>query len=384
MAQGNIIQGQAAGKLGDIVLMVRKGKQVARVYTESGARRGDQATEAARMQRVKFGSASSEWNLLKYFITRMYRKGITTKESYYNYFVKKNYELLPFFAKAENASNIHVLMPGLYSEGDFGTIDIFTTITESTTADDCTIDIKDLNHVATKNINEGSLLTDWQAELKKMYPNSEKVNYLIMIANNIDIDEGEYTALTQYLNFYNVTISMLEDYSRTEAETTVRDFIKRTVTDIDFDNIVGGNSAIFCDTKGTIFKASDNTKLNQSLLNRLMVLVFATNDKANNCYTTRVSETAIPPKGIWAPWYGYRTETSLYFAMSSYGYQTGVMKDEIAGVNDNAYTAASSYTARLEKMDAKSAASLKTALSADSSKVFVKTRKQKEDTEQKD
>lgn len=384
MAQGNIIQGQAAGKLGDIVLMVRKGKQVARVYTESGARRGDQATEAARMQRVKFGSASSEWNLLKYFITRMYRKGITTKESYYNYFVKKNYELLPYFSKSENASNIHVLMPGLYSEGDFGTIDLFTTITDSTTAEECELKIVDLNHAATQTINEGSLLTDWQAELKKMYPNSEKVNYLFMIANNIDVDEGDYTALTQFINYYNVTISMLEDYSRTEAETTVREYIERTVTDADLKNLISGFSVTLCDNKGTIFKSSENNKLQNSILNRMMVLVFATNDKANNCYTTRVAETSIPPRGIWAPWFGYRTEQSLYFAMSSYGYQTGVMKDEIAGVNDNAYTAASAYTARLEKMDAKSAASLKTALSTDSSKVFVKTRKQKEDTEQKD
>ena len=384
MAQGNIIQGQAAGKLGDIVLMVRKGKQVARVYTESGARRGDQATEAARMQRVKFGSASSEWNLLKYFITRMYRKGITTKESYYNYFVKKNYELLAYFAKAENASNVHVLMPGLYSEGDFGTIDIFTTIEDRTTSSDCAMSVVDLNHQATKTINEASLLTEWQAELKKMYPNSEKVNYLIMIANNIDVDEGDYTALTQYINYYNVTISMLEDYSKTEAETTVKDYIAKTVTDTDFNELISGFSATFCDTKGTIFKVEENTKLQNSILNRLMVLVFATNDKANNCYTTRVSETSIPPKGIWAPWYGYRTEPSLYFAMSSYGYQTGVMKDEIAGVNDNAYTAASAYAARLEKIDANSAASIKTALSTDTSKVFVKTRKQKEDTEQKD
>lgn len=122
MAKGNMLQGQATGKVGDIVFMVRNGQQVARVYTSAGGRSGDQASIAVRRQRVRFGAASNQYLLYRNIVRGMYRTGKSTKQSDYNFFVRENVDLLPYLTREENAAGVKCAMPGTFSRGTLGNI----------------------------------------------------------------------------------------------------------------------------------------------------------------------------------------------------------------------------------------------------------------------
>lgn len=350
MAQGNILQGQGAGKLGDTVLMVRNGVQVARVYTTAGARSGKAASEAARIQRVSFGSASNQWSLYRYVCTRMYRKGKTSSQSDYNYFVKRNNRLLPYLSKEQIAAGVHCLMPGQYSAGDLGRIDMalrYTSVKSESSA--C--------FVAMDSQVSGLSLAQWTSKmsvlksvLKIAYPNATKVTYLISTAAQILVGDTEEEFTSEAVRHIAVIIDLYRESAAGENEQTVAAYFAARLAGLDIAPYVAAATGNFC-VGSSLFvaHAADDDELDA--WHNLSVLIFALDDNASDCYTTTLPEDAVTPTiGAYVPYFRYRLGEALRIACESYGYQSGVMRDEIAGFGRDQAQQVQAYAARMRSL----------------------------------
>lgn len=355
MSRGNLIQGQASGKLGSTVLMVRNGQQLARVYTTAGARSGDQASESARIQRVKFGSASNQWGLYKYVSTRMYRKGRTNNQSDYNYFVKRNNTLLPYFTKQENADGVHVLMPGTFSEGNLGRIELVYNYRVSATEGQNVLAIADSQVPTMTSVSWSQPMSAVKTSLRAAYPSASKVTYLVSLANELTLQEIGVNFVSQLVQHYTVTIDLYNQVSPGENQQTAATYFAARIKDSALSTLVAsltttfiGSHSVFCAT------ATEEEKI--ALLGRVSVLFFATDDNASDCYTTIMPESgANPTAGVYSLWASYRTEESLRIAADSYGYQQGVMRDFVAAYGNELSQQASAYAAKLRQVDAEAA-----------------------------
>lgn len=357
MSRGNILQGQASGKLGDAVLMVRNGQQLARVYTKAGSRSGKDASEAARIQRVKFGSASNQWSLYRYVCTRMFRKGRKSTQSDYNYFVKRNASLLPYFTKQENADGAHVLMPGTMSEGNLGRIDIVHRIELPITEADANLFIYDSNVSPITSVSYNAVLGTLKSALATAYPSARKITYLLSYAKTIEIEEEGSSFVSQSISHDTITIDLYKEVVSGENEMTVKEYFSQRVSSTTLSALFNrqGGSCVF-DHNVLMVKAFSTQDL--SLLENLGVLFFATDDNVSDCYTTVLSENSVnPTNGVYALWASYRTPSSMRVACDSYGYQGGVMRDEVASVGNDIQDAVVQYAARLSAVDPNAGAS---------------------------
>lgn len=382
MAQGNIIQGQAKGKLGDIVLMVRKGKQVERVYTESGARRGDAASEAARYQRVRFGAAANEWDLYRYICTGMYRKGIKTNQSDYNYFVKKNISNLPFISKSENANGIHCVMPGMYSEGNLGMIELMFGITTTPDTQLDVLSLYDSGAQKTQQLTWTKKISDLKTLLKSVYPNSTKITYVISSVKNIEIDTESTLSESQYISRYVIKLDLYKEITQGENELSIIEYFNNFITDEKIVDLVKEQTRGIIDINGRIFRIEAFNEDDNMIINNMSVLVFATNDNVSDCYTTIMPAENVPNRGAFTTWYGYRTMDALVNAAQSYGYQTGTMRDDIAKITDNAVQTINKYAQKLAKIDAAAAANLEQEIAAEGENIIKSSRKKIEKQEE--
>lgn len=382
MAQGNIIQGQAKGKLGDIVLMVRKGKQVERVYTESGARRGDAASEAARYQRVRFGAAANEWDLYRYICTGMYRKGIKTNQSDYNYFVKKNISNLPFLSKSENANGIHCVMPGMYSEGNLGMIELMFGITTTPDTQLDVLSLYDSGAQKTQQLTWTKKISDLKTLLKSVYPNSTKITYVISSVKNIEIDTESTLSESQYISRYVIKLDLYKEITQGENELSIVEYFNNFITDEKIVDLVKEQTRGIIDINGRIFRIEAFNEDDNMIINNMSVLVFATNDNVSDCYTTIMPAENVPNRGAFTTWYGYRTMDALVNAAQSYGYQTGTMRDDIAKITDNAVQTINKYAQKLAKIDAAAAANLEQEIAAEGENIIKSSRKKIEKQEE--
>lgn len=382
MAQGNIIQGQAKGKLGDIVLMVRKGKQVERVYTESGARRGDAASEAARYQRVRFGAAANEWDLYRYICTGMYRKGIKTNQSDYNYFVKKNISNLPFISKSENANGIHCVMPGMYSEGNLGMIELMFGITTTPDTQLDVLSLYDSGAQKTQQLTWTKKISDLKTLLKSVYPNSTKITYVISSVKNIEIDTESTLSESQYISRYVIKLDLYKEITQGENELSIVEYFNNFITDEKIVDLVKKQTRGIIDINGRIFRIEAFNEDDNMIINNMSVLVFATNDNVSDCYTTIMPAENVPNRGAFTTWYGYRTMDALVNAAQSYGYQTGTMRDDIAKITDNAVQTINKYAQKLAKIDAAAAANLEQEIAAEGENIIKSSRKKIEKQEE--
>lgn len=382
MAQGNIIQGQAKGKLGDIVLMVRKGKQVERVYTESGARRGDAASEAARYQRVRFGAAANEWDLYRYICTGMYRKGIKTNQSDYNYFVKKNISNLPFLSKSENANGIHCVMPGMYSEGNLGMIELMFGITTTQDTQLDVLSLYDSGAQKTQQLTWTKKISDLKTLLKSVYPNSTKITYVISSVKNIEIDTESTLSESQYISRYVIKLDLYKEITQGENELSIVEYFNNFITDEKIVDLVKEQTRGIIDINGRIFRIEAFNEDDNMIINNMSVLVFATNDNVSDCYTTIMPAENVPNRGAFTTWYGYRTMDALVNAAQSYGYQTGTMRDDIAKITDNAVQTINKYAQKLAKIDAAAAANLEQEIAAEGENIIKSSRKKIEKQEE--
>lgn len=356
MARGNLIQGQGSGKVGDIVLMVRQGQQVSRVYTTSGARSGKDASEAARIQRVKFGGASNQWSLYRFVCTRMFRKGRKSTQSDYNYFVKRNSALFPYLSKTENADGVHCLMPGTFSEGNLGRIELVHYANPTQSIGSYFLAVSDINNPGTQSVLWQSKMSVLKSALMSRYTTARKFTYLLSIPRDTTITGEGVTFVSQFVSHESIVIDLYQELTPGENEMTVIQYFVskiqseslRAVISLQADNLIISSQFVFLlyNVEGVVMDTVINTG----------VLAFATDDQASDCYTTILQDTSIPTTyGAYAVWAGYRTQNSLRISADSYGYQSGVMRDEIASVGDDLSEQMAAYVNKLKSIDEKAA-----------------------------
>lgn len=355
MSRGNLIQGQASGKLGSTVLMVRNGQQLARVYTTAGARSGSQASESARIQRVKFGSASNQWALYKYVSTRMYRKGRKTSQSDYNYFVKRNNQLLPYFTKEENATGVHVLQPGVFSEGNLGRIDLLLQYNPTSAATASKWTISDTNIAGLRAILWTDTVKSLKQALAAVYPNATKITYLLSVASSVSLEESGELFLSQNVNHNAIILDLFNEATPGEDTQTVAAYFASKVSDATLASLLSAQISGFCaGSVLALIRTEDEAMV--SYLGGLGAMLFATNDNASDCYTTILDAAAVnPTRGAYSIWASYRTTEALRNAAESYGYQSGVMRDVVASYGNDLTEQVQAYAARLAMVDAAAA-----------------------------
>lgn len=347
MARGNLIQGQASGKLGDTVLMVRNGQQLARVYTTSGARSGEAASESARIQRVKFGAASNEWNLYRYVSTRMFRKGRTKNQSDYNYWVKRNNQLLPYLTKTENSLGCKYMMPGVLSEGSLGNLSEILSYTEGTGDNPDEMVLAVLGSQFNDEPSWSSTVEELKEQLRIVFPNATKVVYLVAYADvaTLEADEREY--FSQNVSYYPVTFDLFNDATGLDATLTIKQYFTRFASATPLAAIWAAQDSDFAGGNAP-FKVLASTTQTRGFLSNMSVIVFATNDSVSDCYTTTLSSQSVNPlSGVYSLWSEHRSSEALSRAASSYGYQSGVMRDEVSSVGIEVTQAVANYAERL-------------------------------------
>lgn len=357
MSKGNILQGQASGKLGDTVLMVRNGKQIARVYTTAGARSGDAASEAARLQRVKFGSASNQWNCYKYVCTRMYRKGRKTTQSDYNYFVKRNNYLLPYLTKAENADGVHMLQPGQFSEGNLGRIELVHAFVPGADGTTAMLRVADTQAHTFANVSWKSKLTNLKEALKVSYPNARKVTFLFSIASDLTLTDQDVNFISQQVAHYPVIIDLYSEVEPGENDKKINEYFYPKIGDESISIIIESqpDNSLIC-YGSHVFRLVKTSDTDATALAKLGVLIFATDDNASDCYTTILPSSSVDPvSGVYSLWSSYRSQNSLQIAADSYGYQTGVMRDVVASAGNDLEEAAATYARVLRSVDVEAA-----------------------------
>lgn len=328
MAKGNMLQGQATGKVGDIVFMVRNGQQVARVYTSAGGRSGDQASIAVRRQRVRFGAASNQYLLYRNIVRGMYRTGKSTKQSDYNFFVRENVDLLPYLTKEENAAGVKCAMPGTFSRGTLGSLS-FDLIMQAQS------ESRYYYHIQAQGASLGSSISwtdtvgDLKTALKAAFPNARKVTYCLcfIIKSELDIPSG--SSYSHTFERGDVIFDLFEEDPNVADTGTVAEYFAyygpQTIKDVLFGAVTGS----FADGPDLFGYLTESEAL-IAVLNQLYCLVFATNDQVGDCYTSTLMAITVPESDGGLSLYStLRTNDHRQVAEDSYGYATGVMRTNI-------------------------------------------------------
>lgn len=328
MAKGNMLQGQATGKVGDIVFMVRNGQQVARVYTSAGGRSGDQASIAVRRQRVRFGAASNQYLLYRNIVRGMYRTGKSTKQSDYNFFVRENVDLLPYLTREENAAGVKCAMPGTFSRGTLGSLIYSLVVAESG------------GSITSLSVNSSSFSTaaalTWESKvsllkevLKLNFPNARKMTFCVCYLVLAEVTTPSGVAYSHTFERGDVVFDLYEEDPRVPDNEIISEYF----------NFYGPASLIpIWDAQGDEQFASTGTLLNlvpaaganAPTLDKVYINVFATNDQVGDAYTSTLSEIVAPESDGGLSLYStLRTDDHRQVAEDSYGYATGVMRTNI-------------------------------------------------------
>lgn len=328
MAKGNMLQGQATGKVGDIVFMVRNGQQISRVYTSSGGRSGDQASIAVRRQRVRFGAASNQYLLYRNIVRGMYRTGKQTRQSDYNYFVRENVDLLPYLTKEENAAGVKCVMPGTFSRGTLGTLIFqnqvldpmdggpgFMVVTPSLTAP--------------ATVNWNSNVSALKNALKVLFPNARKVNYCVCHVNAQEVDAAGSPQWSHSLERGDVVFDLYEEDPVVGDDESVSDYFEHYGPSI-YRTDFWPTGAVPMMTGTSMLQMTSEASATISNYNYTYILLFATNDQVGDCYTSvldSISNTG--GDGDISLYFALRTDNHRQVAEDSYGYATGVMRTNI-------------------------------------------------------
>lgn len=328
MAKGNMLQGQATGKVGDIVFMVRNGQQVARVYTSAGGRSGDQASIAVRRQRVRFGAASNQYLLYRNIVRGMYRTGKSTKQSDYNFFVRENVDLLPYLTKDENAAGVKCVMPGTFSRGTLGSLQ-YTILCQEDSEDVFLYQVRSLSTGSAGSIAWNDTVATLKVALKAMFPNARKVNYSVnyIIRNELLIPSG--SAYSHTLDRGDVIFDLYESDPNVPDTSTIAQYFgyyAPSALQAAFRTIT---TETFCDGE-TIFSMLSGASILSDLLFAMYINIFATNDQVGDCYTSTLdSIVTAEDEGYLSLYDSLRTANHRQIAEDSYGYATGVMRTNI-------------------------------------------------------
>lgn len=328
MAKGNMLQGQATGKVGDIVFMVRNGQQVARVYTSAGGRSGDQASIAVRRQRVRFGAASNQYLLYRNIVRGMYRTGKSTKQSDYNFFVRENVDLLPYLTREENAAGVKCAMPGTFSRGTLGSLSYSLNIGNGD-GGNTVYSIKASGKAVTTELAWSATVSALKTALKAAFPNARKVTYSVLWITRSELDTPSGPVFSHSFERGDVVFDLFEADPVLPDTATIKDYFKAygpASVASDFFDLASGVMI----SGDKLFALSSSTDTFVEAMNNLYVLVFATNDQVGDCYTSSLSAINVPDSDGGLSLYDtLRTADHRQVAEDSYGYATGVMRTNI-------------------------------------------------------
>lgn len=328
MAKGNMLQGQATGKVGDIVFMVRNGQQISRVYTASGGRSGDQASIAVRRQRVRFGAASNQYLLYRNIVRGMYRTGKQTRQSDYNYFVRENVDLLPYLTKEENAAGVRCAMPGTFSRGTLGAC-LYSITAGAAVEGRRTFEVVAPSQFTSAEINLASTVSALKAAMKEDFTNARKVNLSICVIQKREVDMPSGTQWTHDLVRHDVVFDLYEEDPIVDDTATVGEyFLHYMAGSVILPVIAQSTKILYGD--GAYFRIDASEADFEGMVDLLYVNVFATNDQVGDCYTSTLSEITAPDSdGGLSLYANLRTNNHRQVAEDSYGYATGVMRTNI-------------------------------------------------------
>lgn len=328
MAKGNMLQGQATGKVGDIVFMVRNGQQISRVYTSAGGRSGDQASIAVRRQRVRFGAASNQYLLYRNIVRGMYRTGKSTTQSDYNFFVRENVDLLPYLTREENAAGVKCAMPGTFSRGTLGTLNFRITqdVYQSTGIE------YQVSGPAIPDVSltvEGSTVAALKDALKVVFPNARKVTFALCFITKQDLSLPSGSQYTHIFDRQDLIFDLYEADPVSPDTDKIYQYVERHITNSLFiDSFSDDHVSLL--TGGALMDYSAVDADTVAMLRNLYVLVFATNDQVGDCYTSTLDAMdVISSDGGLDLYDSLRTDNHRQVAEDSYGYATGVMRTNI-------------------------------------------------------
>lgn len=328
MAKGNMLQGQATGKVGDIVFMVRNGQQVARVYTSAGGRSGDQASIAVRRQRVRFGAASNQYLAYRNIVRGMYRTGKSTKQSDYNFFVRENVDLLPFLTKEENAAGVKCAMPGTFSRGTLGSLN-YDMVMEDLAGSGALYRVTAAGSWSDRSVNWTDTITELKTALKNACPNARKVTYAVIKLVRNDLETPAGPAYSHTFVRYDVILDLYEEDPNVADSAKVAEYFDYYCQDSELVDLFDTQNSVFCNQK-QIFSVNLAEGEDDQILQQLYVLVFATNDQVGDAYTSSLTSITSPDTDGYLSLYStLRTADHQRVAEDSYGYATGVMRTSI-------------------------------------------------------
>lgn len=328
MAKGNMLQGQATGKVGDIVFMVRNGQQVARVYTSAGGRSGDQASIAVRRQRVRFGAASNQYLLYRNIVRGMYRTGKSTKQSDYNFFVRENVDLLPYLTRDENAAGVKCAMPGTFSRGTLGSLQQ-TISCPAVESGPRLYSVRSYSVVSPATLAWNDTVADLKAALKTMFPNARKVTFSVSNIIKTEVVTPSGLSWTHTLDRGDVIFDLFDEDTDVPDTSSIAEYFQAYGPQVYHDTLFEETENEFMDGND-LFKLQSGSYIQSTDLDLLYVVVFATNDQVGDCYTTTLQEISVPDSDGGLSLYDtLRTADHRQVAEDSYGYATGVMRTNI-------------------------------------------------------
>ena len=330
MAKGNMLQGQATGKVGDIVFMVRNGQQVARVYTSAGGRSGDQASIAVRRQRVRFGAASNQYLLYRNIVRGMYRTGKATKQSDYNFFVRENVDLLPYLTKEENAAGVKCAMPGTFSRGTLGSLLQVLKLEEVSSKFYYSVQISGL--AAVNPITWGDSVGTLKTFLKSVFPNARKICYCMNRILRTELVTPSGSSWSHTFERGDVVFDLYEEDARVADTAKVCEYFAYYCPSSFQSFFTDDLAAMNFITLNRIFNLESGETFGEEEMKDLYMIVFATNDQVGDCYTTTLASLSVPDdEGGLSLYASLRTDNHRQVAEDSYGYTTGVMRTNIQG-----------------------------------------------------
>lgn len=119
MSKGNMLLGQARGKMGSIVFFVRDGIQQQRPHNPEPK---NPRTISQMFQRVKLAAVVGFYKRQAAFFRFALKK--KARESYYNAFVRYNLNLSPYFTKEQAASGVSCPAPYIIADGNMPRINV--------------------------------------------------------------------------------------------------------------------------------------------------------------------------------------------------------------------------------------------------------------------
>lgn len=281
----------------------------------------------------------------------MFRKGRRTNQSDYNYFVKRNIDNLPYFTKIENADGVCCMMPGQFSEGNLGRIELLSRYGKFASTNRTFCQLSDTINPIPSSIHYSQQLRVLKDALKISYPNARKITYLLVSTFETEITEISEVFVSQFFQHDTVMLDLYAESQAGENTMTIKEYFTARVSDQKLKDLFDAMTGNICDGTSTLSINSPSEEFDETVTS-LGALIFASNDLVSDCYTTILPTDGVNlTTGVYSVWAAYRTNNALQVACDSYGFQSGVMRDEVAAPAKDSAQLISSYVSKLSAID---------------------------------